>query len=71
MAVSFVGQLGMGFGVGFVSPYNKQIDKDLEMSEDLNDLLIGEVSFGGLFGCLVAGKLADRIGRKKGLLGKG
>ena len=68
MTVSFVGQLGMGVGFGFVSPYGEQIDEDLGMSKDLNDLLIGDVSIGGLFGCLISGKLADRIGRRKGLI---
>ena len=57
----------MGLGFGFVSPYGKQIDDDLGMNEDLNDLLIGDVSFGGLLGCIIAGKLADKIGRKRGL----
>ena len=62
MTVCFVGQLGIGVGFGFVSPYGSQIDEDLGMSEDLNDLLIGDVSIGGLFGCLFSGKLADKIG---------
>merc|ERR1712117_879626 len=65
--VSFAGNLSMGLGFGFVSPYGKQIDDDLGMNEDLNDLLIGDVSFGGLLGCIIAGKLADKIGRKRGL----
>ena len=65
--VSFMGQLGMGVGFGYISPYGEQIDEDIGMSADLNDLLIGDVSFGGLVGCLIAGKLADRIGRKKAL----
>ena len=67
MLVSFAGNLSMGLGFGFVSPYGEQIDEDLGMNANLNDLLVGDVSFGGLLGCIIAGKLADKIGRKRGL----
>ena len=41
--------------------------KELSLEKDLFDILVGSVSFGGLLGCVVAGKLADIVGRKRAM----
>ena len=40
---------------------------ELGMNEDLYSLLVGSITIGGLFGSLVSGKMADMIGRRRGL----
>ena len=37
------------------------------MKDDLHSLLVGSVSVGGLVGCIIGGKLADMIGRKRAM----
>ena len=41
---------------------------ELGIGQDLYSLLVGSITMGGLCGCLLAGKLVDRIGRKRALI---
>jgi len=61
-----IGNLSSGFGFGYTGPFGKKILEELQGGELLN-FVAGSVSIGGLFGCLLAGKLANHFGRKKSL----
>ena len=63
-----IGSLGSGIGFGYMGPYGQQIMLELEMDDSLHSWLVGSVSVGGLMGCLLAGKPADIIGRRRASL---
>ena len=50
-----------------MGPYLDQITQKLKMDVDFVHLLVGSVSLGGLIGCVISGRLADILGRKKAL----
>ena len=47
-----------------MGPYAKKIMDEMHIEENFESLVVGSVSIGGLLGCIVSGKVADRIGRK-------
>ena len=47
-----------------MAPFGKKIIEQLHIHTNLESLLVGSVSIGGLLGCVVSAKVADRIGRK-------
>jgi len=68
LLVNNIGSLGSGIGFGYMGPYGQQVMLELGMDDSLHSWLVGSVSIGGLMGCLLAGKLADIIGRKRASL---
>ena len=65
--MSYIGNISSGLGFSFISPYGDQLRQELGMKDDLHSLLVGSVSVGGLVGCIIGGKLADMIGRKRAM----
>jgi len=63
--VNWAGSLGSGIGFGYMGAFGHTVMRELKIEESLRSWLVGCVTIGGLMGCLVAGKLADIIGRKK------
>jgi len=61
-----IGNLSSGFGFGYTGPFGKKILEQLRGGGSLS-FVAASVSIGGLFGCLLAGKLANYLGRKKSL----
>ena len=47
-----------------MGPFGQKIIEQLHADTNLESLLVGSVSIGGLLGCVVSAKVADRIGRK-------
>jgi len=60
--------MSSGAGVGYTGSYADTIIQQLDINKDLLQLLVGCVSIGGLAGCFISGKLADKCGRKKALM---
>ena len=47
-----------------MGPYGQKIMEQLHIDTNIESLIAGSVSIGGLLSCLLSGKLADKIGRK-------
>ena len=68
MLVCNIVNMSSGAGVGYTGSYADTIIQQLDINKDLLQLLVGCVSIGGLAGCFISGKLADKCGRKKALM---
>ena len=61
------GQLSSGYGIGYLGPHGKEVKADLGMSDTDFTWAVSSLLIGGIPGCLVAGWIADTIGRRKSL----
>ncbi|XP_021742462.1 sugar transporter ERD6-like 5 [Chenopodium quinoa] len=65
--VTVLGSFSCGYTVGYSSPTQAQIMKELDLSTADYSLFGSMLSFGGIFGAIVCGRLADYLGRKHAL----
>jgi len=63
-----LGGLLSGYDTGVISGALIFIKNDFEINAFLSGILVGSVSFGAIFGALINGLIADKLGRKKILL---
>ncbi|MFN8130701.1 MAG: sugar porter family MFS transporter [Solirubrobacteraceae bacterium] len=70
-AVTFLAGLLFGYDQGVISGALKLVKQDLDIGTFASEIITSWVTLGALAGALVAGVLADRIGRRKVLVAAG
>ena len=65
MLANCAGQLSSGYGIGYLGTHGKEVKADLAMSDTDIAWAVSSLLVGGIPGCLVAGRMADKIGRRK------
>jgi sugar porter (SP) family MFS transporter len=70
-AVTFLGGLLFGYDQGVISGALPLLQADLDLSTLESEIVTSWVTLGALFGALVAGGLADRIGRRRAAVAAG
>jgi len=66
--VAAIGGLLFGYDTGVISGAILYIKKDFVITTTQEELIIGIVSLGAIFGAIAGGPLSDRLGRKKVVL---
>ena len=61
------GQVTSGYAFGFLGSHGQAVKTEIAMSDNVLTWAISGLLVGGIPGCLVAGWMADCIGRKKSL----
>ena len=69
--VTFLGGLLFGYDQGVISGALPLLETDLDLSTLESEIVTSWVTLGALFGALVAGGLADRIGRRRAAVAAG
>ncbi|KAL9248078.1 hypothetical protein vseg_021440 [Gypsophila vaccaria] len=64
---ALLGSLSMGLAIGYTSPVQSEIIKDLSLSTAEYSLFVSIINIGGAIGSLLCGKLADYLGRRRAL----
>ncbi|KAK9691844.1 hypothetical protein RND81_09G223700 [Saponaria officinalis] len=64
---TLLGSLSFGFAVGYPSPVQSQIIKELGLSTSEYSLFVSINNIGSAVGALLCGKLADYLGRRRAL----
>ena len=65
--MSTAGQFTSGYGIGFLGPFGADMQEQFKMSSDAVTWVASSVTLAGIPGCLVAGKMADIMGRRNSL----
>jgi MFS transporter, SP family, galactose:H+ symporter len=68
-AVSALGGMLFGYDIGVISGAILFIKKDFSLSPGLEEIVVSSVLLGSLVGALAGGSLADRLGRRRLLVG--
>ena len=68
-AVSVLGGMLFGYGIGVISGAILFIKNDFSLSSGLEEIVVSSVLLGSLCGALAGGSLADRLGRRRLLIG--
>ena len=61
------GQVTSGYAFSFLGSHSQAIKTELDMSDNLLTWAVSGLLVGGIPGCLVAGWMADKTGRRKSL----
>ena len=62
--VSNAGQFTSGYGIGFLGPFGTDLQEQFNLSSSAVTWVASSITLAGIPGCLVAGKMADTMGRR-------
>ena len=65
--MSNAGQFTSGYGIGFLGPFGSHLKSQFGLTSDGVTWVASSITLAGIPGCLVAGKLADVVGRRNSL----
>ena len=71
LGISFVSTIGgflFGYDTAIISGCNSFLEKHFELSAAMLGWVVSSALLGTIFGCIVAGTITDRLGRKKALI---
>jgi MFS family permease len=68
-AVSTLGGMLFGYDIGVISGAILFVKNDFSLSPGLEEIVVSSVLLGSLCGALAGGSLADRLGRRRRLVG--
>jgi SP family arabinose:H+ symporter-like MFS transporter len=71
LGISFVSTIGgflFGYDTAIISGCNSFLEQQFELSAAMLGWVVSSALLGTIFGCIVAGTITDRLGRKKALI---
>ncbi len=71
LGISFVSTIGgflFGYDTAVISGCNSFLEQHFELSASMLGWVVSSALLGTIFGCIVAGSITDKIGRKKALI---